>query len=651
MGGVGGVRGGGGPSQVDHVDDDAQARAAEQAPREAETQAPAHEPPPDDIAPQHTSDPRAAELEARLAQPQAAGRASATGRASAQDEPGFLDGVRSRVSSARARAERAVGEAGQRLEAGGRQISQAAGQARQAVSDRVHQTIDGAGRQIESAGREAQELRQGVSRGVRDIGQRTINAGQQAIQGTREGLQELGQRAQTTARETIDTARQGLERARAGAEDAIQQGRNLVDMASGAIDPGTHIDQLDGTGDSVSVSLQGSASAEGIAGQANGEMEISRIGPPEDPEGYEIEVSGGVAAGIGGNLGSAEGSAMLGAGGSATLRFTGPNARRDAERAAEISMQMAAVGGAAGVGAGVGSGLGPVGQVGGAVVAGGAAHLLVGPSQDDLRFMANNVHQIEVRGGVAAELAAEAGGPGFGGDLGGNAAVEMGATLTFPHTNGSGERQPASMSIFAEGRVGGEVEGGVASGVVGADFEGTVRREIEVNLPASATGANLRRDPVGTALSSLRNAELGDDTLTIAGQVRGHVGTSHGLDRGSVELSAAARAHAGTRVELQFAGNAAELQRARERAMAGDLNGAVGSVNQARVSGTVETFRDNEVELTGEAAEGGVGVGLEAQYQHHDVRSSNTIGVGGSPRQARDEVARLLARARAAGVN
>jgi hypothetical protein len=524
----------------------------------------------------------------------------APGTAKAESK-GFLAGIASRFEEAAGTINRAYNEV--------------SGVVSREVSDGMRR----AGEAYDNVARGVDQLRDDVANGVRSLGQQAVEAGERGLRDIQQGYEQLARGAQDIGRDLQRTVEGGLDDARRAIDDGIDAGRSLVRSVEPALDPGSQIANLNSEGDAVKISLGGYAQAE-VRGAAQGELELKRTA-----DGYELSVSGQAGIGVIGQLGgkagaeaSAEAFAMLQGGGKLTLKFA--NAA-EAERAVGIFARQAAVAGASAAG-------GPLGGLTGA-----AAQALIGPSPDDLRFLANRVDSVEVRGGLAAEIAGELGAAdtlALEGSASGS--YELGAKISFK-PDASGNARPSELTLFAEASIAAE---GKAAAVetAQAGIQGKVRLEQTYNLelPSNLTTDAFLRDPAGALRSEIARRE-GTTKLTIEGEARGGGGVSAAY--------ASVTGEGGGAFELSASGNTADLNAAARRALSGDVAGAVRQLgNDVTVEGKLQGFVNSNVEFAPEVSAFGIGAGIEAQYQLQD--RSRALQFKTTPNQAVAELERFL---------
>ncbi len=526
-----------------------------------------------------------------------------------------------------------LGGVGDSLSNAGRRLESAADSARDTLSTGVRDGLRSARQKAENLGRELGEVKDDVARRVQDVGRRAVETGREGLSAVERGVDDLKRRAGQLKDDVVQRGGQLLDDAKVAANEIVQDGRDLLNRVEGELDPGTHVARLDSEGDSVKIRLGGFAQAqiEGVPvrGQAQGEMEIKKTA-----DGYEVEISGAVGLGVyahaSGEGTEAGANAMLTGGAKVTMKFA---TQEEAARAARIAGRMAAVGAA-------GAAAGPLGSTG--------AQALIGPSDDDMRFMSDHLGSVELRGGLAAEVSGQLGEnfKSLSGKLGGSA--DVGVRLTFPSRDpATGQVTGPKVTVFGEGSFSGEGEGilGVA---VRAGVEGKVTFEREFQLPASVTGRALREDPAGTLRAAANGVKAGNPTLKIEGQVRGTAGAGVANDF----VKGHAGHGGGARFELNLTAPRDELLNAAGRMVQGDLRGGLSSLDRATtVTGEYGTFRNTDVALAPEIKDKktGQGVGVDAQYRLHD-RGQQTKIPAQRPSQALRSLEDMVRRAQRDGL-
>ncbi|GIW73305.1 MAG: hypothetical protein KatS3mg102_2847 [Planctomycetota bacterium] len=400
--------------------------------------------------------------------------------------------------------------------------------------------------------------------------------------------------------QAAESGRELLARGREAAEGVVAAGRELVDRVADTFDPGTHIRQLDSEGDSVKIKLGGFAQVE-VRGEAAAELEVRRTA-----EGYEVEVSGEAGVGLIGQLGGEAGAeaqasarAMLMAGGKVTMSF---RTAEEAERAVGALARMGAVAAASQAAPG------PLGWV-----AGAGAQALIGPSEEDMQFLSQHTRSVELRGGAAGVVAGELG-IAETLDVGGEAGLrqDMGLVIHFPERNAAGQvtRGP-QVTVFHETTFAAKGEAAAVGAVRGA-MEGKVRLEQTVQLPASVNMERFLQDPGAVAREVRDRATVQPARMKVEGWVRGGGGVSG--------LYAHAGAQAGAGFEYTIEGvNPQRALLATNYITAGDMQRGLEVIDpDATYSGQIYGYGYAGVEFAPEVSVLGVGVGIEAAYQHQD---------------------------------
>lgn len=459
-------------------------------------------------------------------------------------EPGLFDRVSGWASEQADNARAAAG----RIRAGASAI---AGRVSDGVSRGLQQAADGVDQAADRVREGAEQLARGASEAVETLEQ----GGQQLVEHGERALRAAGDAAREIGEDAAETVRSGLEQAQQGAEQVLETGRQVLDTVreygdvesrAAELEPGESMHYEVGGGAQIEARVEGQGSVDMARGEdvpagSNGQ-------PPAHPD-YSVTISGRAAVGVSPSLGAsaggraeAEARAMVGAGAQVELHFDNP---QDAARAAQIAARAGAVGAAAAAG----SGLGPSGSL----VAGGLAEAAVGPSADDLSFMADHTRSVELRLQESGQLSAGLGAgldqdqlrlAGLEGRVGAEGAV--GVRFTMAH-----DGEPAQVTVFGEGSVSGRAgiglglneleqnaaghtEPGTGFGTgIGAEGEARVRGRIEytMNLPENVDTAALLRDPQGQARQLAAEAvSSGRARLTLTAEAQGSVS---GVGRGS----------------------------------------------------------------------------------------------------------------------
>jgi hypothetical protein len=531
--------------------------------------------------------------------------------------------------------ERAAGflrDVGSRALHEGNRLMHAADALADRVTDEVSDGIRAVGHEAAELGERATRLTRDVAEGVRSTGDRLAELGERGVELAGQGLRQVQERAGELTEQGLEAGRRTLDDVREAASGLADTGREMVDRVTDTFDPGAQLDALDSEGDSLKLSLGGFAQVE-VRGEAQGELEAQRTADG----GYQIEATGRVGAGLIGQLGvdageTAEVSArgLLHAGGKVTMQFA---TREEAERALETMGRMAAVGAAGAAGSGV---AGPLGSA----AASAGAQALIGPSGDDLAFLADRTRSVELRGGAALAVAGELG-VAETLNLGGEAQVtdDVGVVIHLPQRDATGAvTRGASVGVFRE--FGFQARGEAAAvGAVNADVEGKARFETSAQLPTSVTGEALLRDPRGTLRSLATETRPGPVTMRLEGNARAGGGVS--------ALYGHAGVQGGTGFELTTELGPGAARAAAGRLARGDVQGALGGLgDDVVIQGNAYTFDQSNLRFTPEVSGFGLGVGMEAQYQVRDKGRLHAFRT--SPSQVLAIVAQHAGRARAA---
>lgn len=449
-----------------------------------------------------------------------------------------------------------------------------------------------------------------------------IHTGQELVQ---EG-EDFLHRAERVVGQGVQAARDGLQLVGQGIDAAKEAVTGFVGEVARATDYGHNIDAL-GNGDKYRLAVGGSVSAEGGKAYAKGAVEVTRNEAGKYVVSVDGELGAGVYGEVGGKLGAklnAEAEATLGVGGKMEMTFD--NAE-DAKRATEIILKQAA---ASAVTAG---GNNVVPGVGG-VVAGAIAERTIGPTADEMKFLAQHTSAVELRGNVAAEVAACAGLKNTAG-LFGNASVKEEVSARLEFRNAEGEPiQPqlvVRQSVTGEASLGaglhtsdGKKEGGsgAKAAYVGGKGEARVVVEQRFTLPNVSTTDLLAHpgETIRSAASSMVKSE--QDKITLGLDLSGQAFGSGG----------------GVEATATYQGNFDNIRGAAVEALRrGDLGGALRSVDAGEAEIKVEPYSKIGVAYAPGVSIMGFGVGASFEATRKDVSEEHTLVEKGKPSEiARD---------------
>jgi hypothetical protein len=529
--------------------------------------------------------------------------------------------------------------------------------------DRINDFADSVGDRLRNAGQNIQQaeqllrpvLPQGLSDSVRQLGQGVENAGrnvadapenalttldqtgqrvQQFAEQGRQVLQDVRQEVERRVKDGIDTGREiirdgidtgrevinnGIDRLQQGVNDVVETGRDIAQGVRDFANVEKQISQLDSDGDKFTIALGGSASAEGVKVAGKGEIEVKRSGePPQYTVSYGGEVGAGVAGEIGGKLGlkaSVDAEALLKAGGKLQMTFDNP---QDAARAVEIIGRQAAVNAA---GSAIGNGIMPgVGNL----VGGAVADRLLGPSEADRQFLADNTTGIELNGGLAAKAAM---GMGIRLDeslnVGGvgakaNASVNYAMNIQFPKRDDNGAVTQGARVTFKQ-----EIAGGIAGeaalgfkdkdsgtkGKLGAGVNAGVQAKLTISethqLPTSVTMDNLIRNPVDTLRDLNTQTQRIDSSVNLSLRGNAHLAGTGG----------------GGQLDLKLGVNPQQLSQsgAIQQLFSGDPQAALRTLgDNVDIKWRGDSFTQHGINVEPKLSVMGFGLGIDAQYQRED---------------------------------
>ncbi|MHC4392834.1 MAG: pentapeptide repeat-containing protein, partial [Planctomycetota bacterium] len=465
------------------------------------------------------------------------------------------------------------------------------------VGDRAERAIDRAGEAIDALPERAGE----AIEDLREAGGELVESGERVVR-------EAGEAIDQVTDDLGEAARDGLDRARRAGGELLEAGGELVETFTSALDAEEQIGALDSDGDTVVYELGAFAQVE-LRGEVAGSAEVKRVGDGEDAR-YEVKISGevgfGVIAELGGSAGGeakAEAQAMLRAGGAVTMTFDTPE---DAARAVGIAARTAAAG--------------PL------LTTAPMLAPVVGPSADDLRFMAENTTSVELAHGVSGELAASLGVglddgqlrlAGAGAKLA--ADVRYGARLTFPR-----DGNPARLTLTAQGTVlgganvglglsetGGRQRGGGLGIGAGAQGQLQARAEFSFDLPQDVDITALMANPGEALLGHAdRMVQSQEVKLTLSGSGRAHATLAGGVAAG---------------FEVELTGRPAEIGQALQAVGEHGIERGLNELDESiTLTGKTTTTRTHGWRLTPEISAMGVGVGITVAAERNDQAVTGT---------------------------
>ncbi len=469
-----------------------------------------------------------------------------------------------------------------------------------------------------------------LGKGVADAPEAAV-AGATSVLHTAQDLEHKGEqfldRARQLVGEGVDAAKHGLQLVGQGVDAAKNAVTGFVSEVARATDYGHNIDEL-GKGDKYKLAVGGSVSVEGGKGYAKGAVEVTRNEAGKYVVSVDGELGGGIYGEVGGKLGAkldAEGSVTLGVGGKMEMTF---DSAEEAKKATGIILKQAA---ASAVGAEANQ-LAPV--VGGLV-----AQKAIGPSADEMKFLADHTSAVELRGNAAAEVAGCVGVKDVAGLFGGAAVKEeVAARIEFKNDEG----EPKTPELVLKQTVTGEATLGAGLKVsdgnkesptggsatyAGGKGEAKVAVEQRFTLP-NVSSTDLLSNPlkaISGAASSMQKSEKDKITLglDLSGQAFGN--------GGGVEATAS------------YSGNFAELSAAAiDRLRQGDVAGALKTVNAGEAEVKVEPYTTLGISYSPSISIMGFGVGASFEATRKDVSEEHTFDKKGTPAEvARDLNARL----------
>jgi hypothetical protein len=452
--------------------------------------------------------------------------------------------------------------------------------------------------------------------GLRDLGRRASDVGDRALRTVEEGARELASGTRRLGEAAAKKAEGALEAAEEAARGIIDSGRKLYDSVVSSLDPLTEVKKLDSEGDTFTIGLGAEAKVE-LGGSAKGELQCKKT-----KDGYEVAITGQAAAffapelgGKAGGQASLEGKLEVGAGGTLTMKFA---TAEEAARAIRVAERAALV---AGAGAAGGPLLG--------VATGAAADALIGPSDDDWKFMTSHASSLELKGTAAASIAGTLG-IGIGKDakalgLSGEAGIEESMAVKIEFAKGS---EPPKLSVTTEialkGKAGASF-GLKELGMDGLGLKGEVSGEMKVSLersftlPRSIDARRLRESPLET-IGGIASEVARSEEAKI--EVSGKVGASGGLDFPGLPKGIAPAADMSGEIEIkaEISGKPSEvgpkIAAALERR---DMAGVLRELDdRAKVSATVSGATSHGIKLAPEITVMGVGGKVSVQYERKD---------------------------------
>lgn len=493
------------------------------------------------------------------------------------------------------------------------------------AADRLGSTVQDAGRTIEQGGRLleghvpfADEIRE-LGQGAQQAGQQIQDAPEQAahlageVEKDVNGLVNQGralvQRAEQAAERGLEAVEAGIDTVRSGVDTIAQGVQDFGQHVADSVNYNRNIDQL-GDGDKYTIGVGANASVEGGKIYSKGAIEVERKGN-QYVVSVDGELGGGIYGEIGGKLGPAKASgsaeATLGIGGKVEMTFDSPE---EAKRATDILMRSAAVAAA--------QTSASVSTVPGSGLAADALGSAIGPSSDDLRFLADHTSAVELRGNVAAELAGSLGVADKGSQLAGlfakgNVKRELTARVEF----GNGQSNPAvvfkdtlSGEVALGGGLGFSKDGGdngastgVAASIVG---KGKLEHEQRFELPAGLDTQNLLEDPLGTINSVAQHVQANQSdkvSLTLEGEGQA-AGNSRGFE-----------------AKFEATGNVDQMLQsgALGQAVQGDFQGALQNLgDQVQVEASIKPYETHGLAFSPGISVMGFGVGIEGQATRRD---------------------------------
>jgi hypothetical protein len=396
----------------------------------------------------------------------------------------------------------------------------------------------------------------------------------------------------TDAKKGLDIVGQGVTALK---NTAVEYAKGIGD----AVDYKKNIDSL-GTGDKYKLGIGASATVYGVKGYGKGSIEVEK-----NPDGtFKVSADGELGGGIAGGLGAknVEGSATLGLG--AKVEFTAKTAE-EAKQLTEILLKQAASSAAKSAGGG-NPGLALAGQVAGAALA---------PTDAEMKKLTNAASAVEVRGNVAAEVAASLGIKDIAGlQAGAKVKEELSARLDFStkpatvtlKTSLTGEIGAGAAIAPTNGKEGADGRGG-ALPAAGGKIEGKVEIEQKYTLPASVDLAKLKSDPAGTIRQIAKDvAKTGEDKVTMTLDASGGVlGSGGGVE---------------TKVTLDTSAKRLGESGAIQKMFAGDMKGALraaGDNTDAKIE--VTPYKNLGISVAPGVMVGVFGGGVEFEASRKDM--------------------------------
>jgi len=446
---------------------------------------------------------------------------------------------------------------------------------------------------------------QTVGKGIADAPETAVSTATSLIH-TAQDLEKKGEdfvhRAEGVVGQGIDAAKKGLEVVGQGVEGLKNAVTGFVSEIARATDYRHNIDEL-GPNDKYKLAVGGNGSVEGVKLYGKGSVEVARNAQGKYVVSVDGELGGGIYGEVGGKLGAklnAEASATLGVGGKMEMTF---NSAEEAKKATEIVLKQAAA----------------------SAVSSQADRLLpgaslvtnkaLGPSADELKFLADHTSALELRGNVAAEVAGCVGLKDVAGLFGGaKVKDEVAVRIELKDENGK-PKQPelvVKQTVSGEATLGaglrvsdGAKEAtGASATYAGGKGEAKVEVEQRWTLP-NASGADLLGNPAKTirdAASSMVKSEKDKITLglDLSGQAFGNGG--------------------GVAVEASYSGNFSQLGRSTiDQLRRGDVAGALKTLDGNQMSVKLEPYKTIGVSYAPSVSVMGFGVGAEFEATRKDV--------------------------------
>lgn len=420
------------------------------------------------------------------------------------------------------------------------------------------------------------------------------------------------------ANDVENAAKVGVDLLEKGATGIYNAGKDYLSGIAHAVDYKENIDKL-GVGDKYKLGVGGSASVEGIKVYGQGSVEVAK-----NPDGsYTVsadgELGGGIYGEVGGKIGAklnAEASATLGIGGKVEMKFKTAD---EAKKATEILLKQAAA-------AAVSNPTGPL------AIAGPLVAQAIQPSSDELKFLANHVSAVELRGNVAGELAATLGikdVAGINGSL--KAKGEVTARLEFEEGKKPSVTIKQTLSGELAGSAGLRLTNGAAEnsgGLPGANgkVEVTLGISQKYELPDHVDTKKLIGDPAGYLKEVAHEAvKSEEDKVTL--EINGSGGV---LGSGG-----------GAKIEVEFKTNAQKLLETgfAEKALKGDFKGALSAVgSETEVDAKVTPYKTLGVSLSPSVSLMGFGVGVSLEATRTDMADQSWLQYKGNANEAAEQL-------------